>query len=115
MNKNYDVNAGKRLASYGVITAISALAVAYGIITPDKADLWVALLVALLPNIGGMIMAIRNVKTAPEEPSLDKVAAAVVAALMEAPAPANPLAESDHGTEVQGILSEAKGPTEPQL
>lgn len=108
MNKNYGVNAGKRLASYGVITAISALAVAYGIITPDKADLWVALLVVLLPNIGGMIMAIRNVKTAPEEPNLDKVAAAVVAALMEAPAQANPLAESDHGTEVQGVLSEAK-------
>ena len=112
MNKNYDVNAGKRLASYGVITAISALAVAYGIITPDKADLWVALLVVLLPNIGGMIMAIRNVKTAPEEPSLDKVAAAVVAALMEAPAPANPLAESDHGMEVQGVLSVAKETTE---
>lgn len=115
MNKNYDVNAGKRLASYGVITAISALAVAYGIITPDKADLWVALLMVLLPNIGGMIMAIRNVKTAPEEPSLDKVAAAVVAALMEAPAQANPLAESDHGTEVQGIPSEASGTAEPQL
>jgi hypothetical protein len=34
---------------------------------------------------------------------------------MEAPAPANPLAESDHGTEVQGVLSEAKEPAEPQL
>ena len=113
MNKNYDVNAGKRLASYGVITAISALAVAYGIITPDKADLWVALLVVLLPNIGGMIMAIRNVKTAPEEPSLDKVAAAVVAALMEAPAPATPLEKSDHGPEVTGVAP--ADPSEPQL
>lgn len=113
MNKNYDVNAGKRLASYGVITAISALAVAYGIITPDKADLWVALLVVLLPNIGGMIMAIRNVKTAPEAPSIDEVAAAVVAALMESPAPATPLEKSDHGPEVTGVVPAE--PAEPQL
>lgn len=110
MSKNYDVNAGKRLASYGVITAVSALAVAYGIVTPDKADLWVALLVVLLPNIGGMIMAIRNVKTSPKAPSIDEVAAAVVAALMEAPAPTNPLAESDHGTEVQGVLPPEERP-----
>lgn len=113
MNKNYNVSAGKRLTSYSVITAISALAVAYGIITPDKADLWVALLVVLLPNIGGMLMAIRNVKTAPEAPKIDEVAAAVVAALMEAPAPAAPQEKSDHGPEVTGVAHAE--PTEPQL
>lgn len=92
MNEIQDYNraADTRTFWYKLTTAITGLALGYGILTPEKAQLWGALLVILLPNLVTGIMAMRNVRKAPPAvpapepvavPSVDEVADAVVARL----------------------------------
>lgn len=88
--EEYNRTANTREFWYKLTTAITGLALGYGILTPDKAQLWGALLVILLPNLVTGIMAMRNVRKAPPAlpapepvavPSVDEVADAVVARL----------------------------------
>lgn len=119
--EEYNRKANTREFWYKLTTAITGLALGYGILTPDKAQLWGALLVILLPNLVTSIMAQRNVRKAPPTvpvpepvavPSVEEVADAVVAGVVsgiaEMPAPAlEPVPRSDHGLEVQGVTSDA--------
>ena len=88
--QDYNRAADTRTFWYKLTTALTALALGYGILTPEKAQLWGALLVILLPNLVSGIMAMRNVRKAPPSvpapepvavPSVDEVADAVVARL----------------------------------
>ena len=54
-----------RSAIYAVLIAISALAVAYGLLTEDRAALWVALAAALLDS-AGLLLARRHIPEAPD-------------------------------------------------
>lgn len=85
-SEEYNRAANSREFWYKLTTAITGLALGYGILTPDKAQLWGALLVILLPNLVTGILAMRNVRKAPPAPvpepvavpSVDEVADAVV-------------------------------------
>lgn len=88
--EDYNRAANSREFWYKLTTAITGLALGYGLLTPDKAQLWGALLVILLPNLVTGILAMRNVRKAPPAvpapepvavPSVDEVADAVVARL----------------------------------
>lgn len=106
MNSNHDVRAGVRVGWYGVVGAISALTIAYGLVTPDKAQLWVTLIVALVPNVASAVLAIRHVKTTPADvPSTDDIVSAVLAALSHAPSAA--AVSTDHGPDVAGVPDDA--------
>lgn len=132
--QDYNRAADTRTFWYKLTTAITGLALGYGLLTPEKAQLWGALLVILLPNLVTGIMAMRNVRKAPptvpapepvavptvdevadavvarrdDVPSLDDIVAGVVSGIAEMPAPApEPVPRSDHGTEVQGVLPDA--------
>lgn len=132
--QDYNRAADTRTFWYKLTTAITGLALGYGILTPEKAQLWGALLVILLPNLVTGIMAMRNVRKAPpavpapepvavpsvdevadavvarrdDVPSLEDIVAGVVSGIAEMPAPAPvPVPRSDHGVEVQGVTSDA--------
>lgn len=119
MNAHEEFNrqADTREVWYKLTTAITGLALGYGLLTPDKAQLWGALLVILLPNLASTILAIRNVRKAPptvpapapvKVPAVEDIVAGVVAGISEMPAPApEPVPRSDHGVEVQGVTSDA--------
>lgn len=110
---DYEKAARLRAATYQLCAAIGAIAVAYGLITSERLNV----ILPLVPAIFALIMAAANVKTVPpvqpapepvEVPSVDAIVAGVMSGIAEMPAPPNPLAESDHGTEVQGTLSKAE-------
>lgn len=115
--EEYNRAATNREFWYKLTTAITGLALGYGLITPDKAQLWGALLVILLPNLVTGILAMRNVRKAPPSvpapepvavPSVEDIVAGVVSGIAEMPAPApEPVPRSDHGVEVQGVTSDA--------
>lgn len=116
-SEEYNRAANSREFWYKLTTAITGLALGYGILTPDKAQLWGALLVILLPNLVTGILAMRNVRKAPPTvpapepvavPSVEDIVAGVVSGIAEMPAPApEPVPRSDHGVEVQGVTSDA--------
>lgn len=116
-SEDYNRAANSREFWYKLTTAITGLALGYGLLTPDKAQLWGALLVILLPNLVTGIMAMRNVRKAPpavpalepvKAPSVEDIVAGVVSGIAEMPAPApEPVPRSDHGLEVQGVTSDA--------
>lgn len=116
-SEDYNRSANSREFWYKLTTAITGLALGYGLLTPDKAQLWGALLVILLPNLVTGIMAMRNVRKAPpavpalepvKVPSVEDIVAGVVSGIAEMPAPApEPVPRSDHGLEVQGVTSDA--------
>lgn len=115
--EEYNRAANSREFWYKLTTAITGLALGYGLLTPDKAQLWGALLVILLPNLVTGILAMRNVRKAPPTvpapepvavPSVEDIVAGIVSGIAEMPAPApEPVPRSDHGTEVQGVLPDA--------
>lgn len=115
--EDYNRSANNLEFWYKLTTAITGLALGYGLLTPDKAQLWGALLVILLPNLVTGILAMRNVRKAPPTvpapepvavPSVEDIVAGVVSGIAEMPAPApEPVPRSDHGLEVQGITSDA--------
>lgn len=115
--EDYNRAASSREFWYKLTTAITGLALGYGLLTPDKAQLWGALLVILLPNLVTGILAMRNVRKAPPAvpapepvavPSVEDIVAGVVSGIAEMPAPApEPVPRSDHGVEVQGVTSDA--------
>ncbi len=115
--EEYNRAANSREFWYKLTTAITGLALGYGLLTPDKAQLWGALLVILLPNLVTGIMAMRNVRKAPptipapepvKVPSVEDIVAGVVSGIAEMPAPApESFPRSDHGVEVQGVTSDA--------
>lgn len=116
-SEEYNRAANTREFWYKLTAAITGLALGYGLLTPDKAQLWGALLVILLPNLVTGIMAMRNVRKAPPTvpapepvavPSVEDIVASVVSGIAEMPAPApEPVPRSDHGLEVQGVTSDA--------
>lgn len=116
-SEDYNRAANSREFWYKLTTAITGLALGYGLLTPDKAQLWGALLVILLPNLVTGIIAMRNVRKAPpavpalepvKVPSVEDIVAGVVSGITEMPAPApEPVPRSDHGLEVQGVTSDA--------
>lgn len=116
-SEDYNLAANSREFWYKLTTAITGLALGYGLLTPDKAQLWGALLVILLPNLVTGIIAMRNVRKAPpavpalepvKVPSVEDIVAGVVSGIAEMPAPApEPVPRSDHGLEVQGVTSDA--------
>ncbi|WP_449317243.1 phage holin [Rothia mucilaginosa] len=116
-SEEYNRAANTREFWYRLTAAITGLALGYGLLTPDKAQLWGALLVILLPNLVTGIMAMRNVRKAPPTvpapepvavPSVEDIVASVVSGIAEMPAPApEPVPRSDHGLEVQGVTSDA--------
>lgn len=116
-SEDYNRAANSREFWYKLTTALTGLALGYGILTPDKAQLWGALLVILLPNLVTGILAMRNVRKAPptvpapepvKVPSVEDIVAGVVSGIAEMPAPApEPVPRSDHGLEVQGVTSDA--------
>lgn len=116
-SEDYNRAANSREFWYKLTTAITGLALGYGLLTPDKAQLWGALLVILLPNLVTGIIAMRNVRKAPpavpalepvKVPSVEDIVAGVVSGIAEMPAPApEPVPRSDHGLEVQGVTSDA--------
>lgn len=88
--QDYNRAASARDFWYKLTSAVTALALGYGLLTPDKAQLWGALLVILLPNLASTILAMRNVHKAPPTvpapepvavPTVDEVASAVVSRL----------------------------------
>ena len=115
--EEYNRAANSREFWYKLTTALTGLALGYGVLTPDKAQLWGALLVILLPNLATGILAMRNVRKAPPAapapepvavPSVEDIVAGVVSGIAEMPAPApEPVPRSDHGLEVQGVTSDA--------
>lgn len=115
--EEYNRAANSREFWYKLTTAITGLALGYGLLTPDKAQLWGALLVILLPNLVTGILAMRNVRKAPPAvpapepvavPSVEDIVAGVVSGIAEMHAPApEPVPRSDHGVEVQGVTSDA--------
>lgn len=116
-SEEYNRAANSREFWYKLTTAVTGLALGYGLLTPDKAQLWGALLVILLPNLASTILAIRNVRKVPptvpapapvKVPAVEDIVAGVVAGISETPAPApEPVPRSDHGLEVQGVTSDA--------
>lgn len=116
-SEEYNRAANSREFWYKLTTAVTGLALGYGLLTPDKAQLWGALLVILLPNLVTGILAMRNVRKAPPAapapepvavPSVEDIVAGVVSGIAEMPAPApEPVPRSDHGVEVQGVTSDA--------
>ena len=121
--QDYNRAADTRTFWYKLTIALTGLALGYGIITPEKAQLWGALLVILLPNLVSGIMAIRNVRKAPPAvpapepvavPTVDEVADAVVARLGESKSePAAPSVEDIVAGVVSGIAEMPAPAPEP--
>ena len=60
----------KRAALYAILAAISALIVAYGLLTQDEAALWVALAKTII-DAAALLLARRNVPSVAAKRSAD--------------------------------------------